>query len=100
MVKKAKGMKKGGMVKKAKGYRKGGVVPKKAKGMKRGGVKMAKGMRKGGVRMAKGKREAEKRLERVSLCVALYRIFHILKYGLEKSLQPITKIITVSFCMG
>ena len=44
------------------GYmKKGGTVTKKAKGMKRGGVKMAKGMRKGGVRMAKGKKRGGKK---------------------------------------
>ena len=36
-------------------------VVKKAKGMKRGGVKMAKGMRKGGVRMAIGKKRGGKK---------------------------------------
>lgn len=57
-------MKKGGTLtktKKAKGYKKGGVIPKTAKGMKRGGVKMAKGMRKGGVRMAKGNKRGGKK---------------------------------------
>ena len=47
MMKKRKGMKKGGMMK-SKGYRRGGAVGMKAKGMKRGGMMKSKGMKRGG----------------------------------------------------
>ena len=49
MMKKRKGMKKGGMMK-SKGYRRGGAVKMKAKGMRRGGAvgMKSKGMKKCG----------------------------------------------------
>ena len=47
MMKKRKGMKKGGMMK-SKGYRRGGAVGRKSKGMKRGGMMKSKGMKRGG----------------------------------------------------
>ena len=77
--------KKGGTVKKAKGMNKGGTLKKVPAGNT--GLKKLP------------KTEAEKRLERVSLCVALYRMSHILKYGLEENLQLIIKSIMVSFYM-
>ena len=50
MMKKRKGMKKGGMMK-SKGYRRGGAVKMKSKGMKRGG-KTAKPMTLAQIRSA------------------------------------------------
>ena len=47
MMKKRKGMKKGGMMK-SKGYRRGGAGGMKSKGMKRGGMMKSKGMKRGG----------------------------------------------------
>ena len=47
MMKKPKGMKKGGMMK-SNGYRRGGAVGMKSKGMKRGGMMKSKGMKRGG----------------------------------------------------
>ena len=54
MMKKRKGMNKGGMMK-SKGYRRCGAVKMKAKGMRRGGAvgMKSKGMKKGGA--VKGK---------------------------------------------
>ena len=49
MMKKRKGMKKGGMMK-SKGYRRGGAVKMKSKGYRRGGAvgMKSKGMKRGG----------------------------------------------------
>jgi len=55
MMKKPKGMKKGGMMK-SKGYRRGGAVKMKAKGMKKGGAVKGKTMTVAQIRAAAKKK--------------------------------------------